>query len=238
MGYTDLLVDKYTNDADARAALEEIRKATGRGAALTRQLLAFSRQRETARVLVDLNKALADLRDLLVRIIREDVHLTIEAASGPASALVDLQEFEQAILNLVINARDALLAGGHIWIDVAVETLDTPKVMSELTLQPGPYARVRVRDDGIGMPPEVQSHLFEPFFTTKDVGKGTGLGLASIYGVVRRHRGGISVDSAVGKGTTVTLYFPSTPPRPDAEAPQPSTLPAHSGLETSPKFPL
>jgi signal transduction histidine kinase len=238
MGYADLLADKYQGDAEARLALEEIRKATSRGAALTRQLLAFSRQREAAGTWVDVNPALLDLKDLLVRLVREDVTLTIEAAATPARAQVDVQEFEQAILNLVINARDALPSGGHIWITVSNEVIDAPLAISDLTLQPGPYVCVQVRDDGVGMPPEVQAHLFEPFFTTKDVGKGTGLGLASIYGLARRHRGAIGIDSAPGQGTTVTLYFPSAR-RADGDAPGRSEPAGGSrrGLDTSPEQP-
>jgi two-component system cell cycle sensor histidine kinase/response regulator CckA len=209
-GYADLLIDQPGRDEHDRQALDEIRRAAERGAALTRQMLAFSRKRETKPVPVDLNRLVAGMRALLARAIREDTELSIEPAPAHATVHIDHDDLEQVILNLVINARDALPNGGHIGIDLGRQRLDADD-LHDATLTPGEYVRLRIRDDGIGMSPEVQAHLFEPFFTTKEVGQGTGLGLAFVYGTVRQHQGLIAVDSTPDVGTTFSLYFPLQP---------------------------
>jgi two-component system cell cycle sensor histidine kinase/response regulator CckA len=208
MGYTDLLIEARRPGDPDREALEEIRKATARGAGLTRQLLTFSRQREASTRLVDVNSALSQMHGMLTRAVREDIVLTIAEAPSGCTIVIDPQDFEQVILNLVINARDALPKGGHIAVDTARQRFDAGALPEDFSVLPGDYVRVSVRDDGVGMSTDVQRHLFEPFFTTKEVGEGTGLGLATVYGVVRRHQGGIRVVTAPGSGTTVTLFFP------------------------------
>jgi two-component system, cell cycle sensor histidine kinase and response regulator CckA len=220
MGYTDILLDRERDDQD-REAVQEIRKATDRGAALTRQLLAFGRKHDARPARIDLNRTVAGLREMLTGVIREDIELTIEVADGPAPVVIDPHDLEQVVLNLVINARDALPGGGAIHIDVARERVDAANG-PDAAVAPGEYVRLRVRDNGIGMPPDVQAHLFEPFFTTKEVGEGTGLGLAFVHGIARHGRGFVTVESAPGKGTTVSVYLPPSagdPARPAIDAP-------------------
>ena len=206
-GYADLLIEEEGRGEQDRQALDEIRRAAERGAALTHQMLTFSRKREIRAVPVDLNRLVGGMGTLLARAIREDTALTIEPAPDHATVLIDRDDVEQVILNLVINARDALPRGGHINIDIGRQPLEADD-LRDATMPPGEYVRLRIRDDGIGMSPEVQTHLFEPFFTTKDVGQGTGLGLAFVYGTVHQHQGLVTVDSTPDVGTTFSLYFP------------------------------
>ena len=225
-GYTDLLLASHTAADQDRADLEEISKATRRGAALTRQLLAFSRKHDPAPTRVDLNHAIDDLREILTRLIREDIRLTIELTSTPMPVFIDPHDLEQVILNLVLNARDALPSGGDIQVDTARVPIGTTDSRLDVPVTPGEYVRLRVRDNGVGMTSEVRAHLFEPFFTTKEVGKGTGLGLASVYGIVRQSRGFIDLDSSPGAGTTFGVYIPMTSEAPDEATAQPSTSPS------------
>jgi PAS domain S-box-containing protein len=209
MGYTELLQARHRGQEPEESDLEEIHKATQRGAALTRQLLAFGRKQDSAAVRVDLYPLVIGLREMLTRVIREDIHLTIDAESEPVAIMIDPHDLEQVILNLVINARDALPVGGAIHIDLGREAIGPLNSPSDVPVTPGEYARVRVGDDGIGMTPEVESHLFEPFFTTKEVGQGTGLGLAFVHGIARHGLGFVTVKTAPGKGTTFSVYFPA-----------------------------
>jgi CheY-like chemotaxis protein len=146
---------------------------------------------------------------MLTRLIREDISLSCDLADRPATVKVDPAQIEQAILNLVLNARDALPAGGHIRLEVACVRRSQVDVPADSPSMASDYVRLRVIDDGVGMAPEVREHLFEPFFTTKAVGKGTGLGLASVYGIVRQSNGFIAVDSEPGRGTTFTIHLPA-----------------------------
>ena len=209
LGYTELLLANRRADDPDRGDLEEIQKAGQRAAALTQQLLAFSRKQVLMPKEVDLNQTVTGLRSMLTRLIREDIRLACDVASEPAHVKIDPNQIEQVILNLVLNARDALPSGGEIRIDVACVRASEVDVPLDQPMPGGDYVRLRVSDDGVGIPPEVRAHLFEPFFTTKELGKGTGLGLASVYGIVRQSNGYISVTSAAGAGTTFTMYFPS-----------------------------
>jgi two-component system cell cycle sensor histidine kinase/response regulator CckA len=209
MGYTDILLERHGEEDLDHADLREIRKATERGAALTRQLLAFGHKHDATVSRIDLNRTAASLRETLARVIRGDIELTIDVASAPATVAIDPYDIEQAILNLVLNARDALPAGGTIHIDVASEAIDASNSPADAAASPGDYVRVRVRDNGVGMTPEVQAHLFEPFFTTKEVDQGTGLGLAFVHGIARQAGGFVTVKTAPGKGTTVCVYLPA-----------------------------
>ncbi len=202
MGYTDLLLERHGDDGEDRDELEEIQKATARGASLTRQLLAFGREHQSMPMRIDLNEVILRLRDMLMRVIREDIELRIDVQPAPAVLQIDPHDLEQVILNLVINARDALPMGGVIDIDVSHQTID------KTDIAPGEYVCLRIHDTGIGMTPEVREHLFEPFFTTKEVGSGTGLGLAFVDGIVRHAKGFVTVDTAPEKGTTFSVYFP------------------------------
>jgi len=197
MGYTDLLLERHRAGDRDHEDLEEIQKATARGASLTRQLLAFGRQHNTMPMRLDLSHVILGVRDMLMRVIREDITLRIDGDPAPALVHLDPHDLEQVILNLVINARDALPAGGAI--DIAVVRQTTGE---------GSFAGLRIHDNGIGMAPDVQTHLFEPFFTTKEVGAGTGLGLAFVDGIVRHAKGFVTVESAPDQGTTFLVYFP------------------------------
>jgi len=220
LGYAELLMGRYAENDPDRADLEEIQKAGQRAADLTQQLLAFSRKQVLLPKQVDLNETVSALQSMLERLIRADITLSCSLAPAPAVVRIDPSQIEQAILNLVLNARDALPAGGEIRLEVA----RVPR--SQVTPPPEllPYAvdlvRLRVVDNGVGLSPEARAHLFEPFFTTKDVGKGTGLGLASVYGIVRQSNGFITVESEPGAGSTFTMYFPAA-----ARAIDPATVP-------------
>jgi len=207
-GFTELLVARHSDGLD-RGDLEEIRKAAGRGAVLTRQLLAFSRRQDAAPTRLDLNQTISELRDMLGRVIREDIALKILLAPTPAWVLIDPHEVEQVVLNLVLNARDAMPGGGGITIQISHAMLDAATAPPEAPALTGWYVRISVRDTGTGIPPEVRKHLFEPFFTTKDAGKGTGMGLASVDATVRQNSGAISVETAPGEGSTFNIYLPA-----------------------------
>jgi two-component system cell cycle sensor histidine kinase/response regulator CckA len=204
LGYTELLLTRHRSGID-REELEEIQKAGHRAGKLTHQLLAFSRKQVPVPRDVDVNQTVADLKNMLAGLIHQDIALTCRLSATPAIIHIDPSALEQVLLNLVINARDAVSAGGHIGLEVS------HAAASELSeqLPPGDCVRLRVRDNGSGLSAEAREHLFEPFFTTKEPGKGTGLGLASVYGIVRQSRGVISVDSSTGAGTTFTLCWPA-----------------------------
>ena len=209
-GFTELLVMRHPEGAD-RNDLEEIRKAAQRGALLTRQLLAFSRQQEAAPAKLDLNETVVELRDMLARVIREDITLDISPSPAPAWVLIDPHEVEQVVLNLVLNGRDAMSSGGSIRIGISQVMLHAGMAAAQPPPSTGWYVCIGVADTGTGIPPEILAHLFEPFFTTKDAGKGTGMGLASVDAIVRANRGAITVDTLPGKGTTFSVYFPAVP---------------------------
>jgi two-component system, cell cycle sensor histidine kinase and response regulator CckA len=218
LGYTELLLSQRSDGDADRPDLEEIQRAGQRAAALTQQLLAFSRKQVLLPKDVDLNVTVTGLQGMLTRLIREDITLTCQLSSEPAVVRIDPVQLEQVILNLVLNARDALPAGGQIRLEVARE--------------PGEFVRLRVIDTGVGLSPEARAHLFEPFFTTKEVGKGPGLGLASVYGIVRQSNGSIAVDSEPGRGTTFTMHFPATGGAHRAEALATAAVAPPTGRET------
>jgi signal transduction histidine kinase/CheY-like chemotaxis protein len=209
-GFTELLMARREDAAD-RGDLEEIKKAAQRGSVLTRQLLAFSRRQDAAPVKLDLNQTVGELRDMLCRVIREDITLEITLAGSPAWVLIDPHEVEQVVLNLVLNARDAMPMGGHIRIDISQVMLHAGTPAAQSPPSTGWFVRIAVTDTGTGIAPEVREHLFEPFFTTKDASKGTGMGLASVDGIVRHNRGAITVDTKAGRGSTFSVYFPAVP---------------------------
>ena len=209
-GFTELMMARHTDGLD-RSDLEEVKKAASRGAVLTRQLLAFSRRQDAAPAKLDLNQTIGELRDMLGRVIREDITLHIVLAPTPAWVLIDPHEIEQVVLNLVLNARDAMPAGGELTLQLSHTMLDAASTDPGAPVLTGWYVRVAVRDTGTGIRPEVREHLFEPFFTTKDAGKGTGMGLASVDAIVRQNRGAITVDTAPGQGSTFNVYFPAVP---------------------------
>jgi signal transduction histidine kinase len=221
MGYTDILLDDQ-EDPDVRSAAIEIRRTTERGAALTRQLLAFGRKHIPRVARIELGETIAALGDMLTRVIREDIQLTMDLGQDHA-VLIDPYDLEQVIINLVINARDAMPLGGTIHITLDTETVDAGNGPDDHPVSAGTYLRLRVRDNGVGMSAEVQAHLFEPFFTTKEVGEGTGLGLAFVQGVARQAGGFVTIDSAPQQGTTVSVYLP--PNQGPAAAPEATASP-------------
>lgn len=207
IGYSNLLLQRM-NPADAnRDTIVQIEKSADRAAALTGQLLAFSRKQVLKPKVFSLDSTVADINKLLRRLIGEDIHL-ISVATQNSHVCADPGQIEQVILNLSLNARDAMPQGGTLRIETSnLELTQRAEGFSD-EFQPGHYVRLSVTDTGTGMSAEVKSHLFEPFFTTKSLGKGTGLGLSIVYGIVRQSGGEICVDSEVGRGTTFHVFLP------------------------------
>jgi CheY-like chemotaxis protein len=183
--------------------------AGARAAGLTLQLLAFSSKQIIEPTLFDLNVVVEEMHTMIDRLTREDVTVTMKLQTGPTSVKADRGQIEQVVMNLAVNARDAMPHGGTLTIETAQVELDADYATTHPTVMPGVYVALTVSDTGIGITPEVQARLFEPFFTTKEVGKGTGLGLASAQGIAARSGGSISVYSEVGNGASFTVYLPS-----------------------------
>jgi len=226
LGYTDVLMDSRRDGALDETAIAEIRRATERGAALTRQLLAFGRRHDARAVRVDMDATIGALHDMLTRVIREDIALTMTLETGGAAVMIDPNDLEQVVFNLVLNARDAMPSGGAVAVDMTRVTIDAASKPPDTHVAPGDYVRLRVRDNGIGMTSDVQSHLFEPFFTTKEVGTGTGLGLPFVDGIARHAGGFVTVESAPGQGTTVSVLLPVAPAAPSSPVPA-ASAPVH-----------
>jgi nitrogen-specific signal transduction histidine kinase/ActR/RegA family two-component response regulator len=227
LGHAELLRDDLAASDPRRDDLEQIAATAQKAAELTRQLLAFGRKQMLQPVVFDLNQGIQGMEKMLRRVLGEDLILTTELSEAPARCRVDPGQFEQAILNLVVNARDAMPQGGHLSIRTQLSNI----VEGHKNLRPGGYARVSVTDTGTGMSPEIQARIFDPFFTTKAVGKGTGLGLAMVYATVQQSGGMIEVHSEPGQGTTFDLYFPITAELAD-HRPDEATVPDHRGSET------
>jgi two-component system, cell cycle sensor histidine kinase and response regulator CckA len=232
LGYTELLLAEHPDDDSERRDLEEIQKAGKRAASLTQQLLAFGRKQVLMPKAVDLNQTIAGLRTMLVRLIREDISLACDPAPSPAVVRIDPAQIEQAIMNLVLNARDALPAGGWIRIDVALVGRRDVAPPPDVAITADRYVRLRVADNGVGVSPEARAHLFEPFFTTKALGKGSGLGLASVYGIIRQSNGFITVESQPGAGSVFTMVFPEVPAAAADASAAPAADAAARGLGT------
>jgi signal transduction histidine kinase len=208
LGYCGLLLADL-DPADRRQPdIGEIQKAGLSAAKLTRQLLAFSRKEIIEPTLLDLRVVAADMKAMLGRVIGEDVKIVLCLPAEPACVIADRGQIEQIVMNLAVNARDAMPAGGTLTIETAKVELDEHYAAAHFGVKPGPYVALTLTDTGTGMTPEVKAHLFEPFFTTKGVGQGTGLGLATVHGIVARSGGSVNVSSEAGRGTSFTLYFP------------------------------
>jgi CheY-like chemotaxis protein len=202
-----------------RERFEAIQKAGDRAANLTRQLLAFSRRQVVEMKVLDLNALIQDLEKMLLRVIGEDVELALELGKDLPRIKADPGQLEQAILNLVVNARDAMPSGGRLTIETALRSRERGGRLSPGDPAPEPFVVLVVRDTGVGIPPEVQERIFEPFFTTKEKGKGTGLGLSTVYGIVKQGNGHVEIDSRPGHGTTFRIYLPPVDePLEEAEA--------------------
>jgi two-component system cell cycle sensor histidine kinase/response regulator CckA len=217
-GYSDLSIEKLAPELVVAKYLVQIKKAAERGAHLTRQLLAFSRQQVVSLKIVDLNAVINTASQMLSRVVREDIILAYQTSIPLGSIKADAGQIEQVLLNLVVNARDAMPDGGKITIETASVELDEKYCLGHGPVIPGEYVMLSVRDTGCGMEETVKSRVFEPFFTTKEPGRGTGLGLASVYGIAKQSGGHIWVYSEVGRGTTFKLYFPRV--QADVEAPR------------------
>jgi signal transduction histidine kinase len=207
-GYSQMMLERKIPDDPDRKCLEEIFKAGERAAALTRQLLAFSRRQVLTLRVLDLNAIIAGMHTMLRRLIGEDIDLVSVPARDLGNVKVDSGQMEQVILNLALNARDAMPKGGKLTIETANVDLDESYTPKHATVKPGPHVMLAVSDTGIGLDPETQNHIFEPFFTTKEQGKGTGLGLSTVYGIVKQSGGSIWVYSERGRGATFKIYLP------------------------------
>ncbi|HXG12793.1 MAG TPA: ATP-binding protein [Gemmataceae bacterium] len=223
-GYADLTLAGLGKQESLRASVKEIKSAAERATALIRQLLLFSRRAILTPVVLDLNVLVSDLDKMLRRLIGEDIELTtaLDPALRPVKA--DPGQLEQVLMNLAINARDAMPHGGKLLIETRNVELSSAYVQAHREIRPGPYVLLAVSDTGCGMDAATKAHLFEPFFTTKEAGKGTGLGLATVYGIVKQSGGYIYVYSEPGHGASFKIYLPpaegvTMPPRPRPSAP-------------------
>jgi PAS domain S-box-containing protein len=208
-GYSELLLQQIGKESPMHGEVEQIRRAGERAATLTRQLLAFSRKQIIEPKILDLNLLMADLGKMLVRLIGENIAMNIVSGKNVGKVKVDPGQFEQVLINLAVNARDAMSDGGTLLIETAdVELDEVYCAQRPYRVDPGRYVRLAVSDTGTGMTQETSKKIFEPFFTTKEKGKGTGLGLSMIYGAVKQSGGSIEVYSEVGKGTTFKIYLP------------------------------
>ncbi len=206
----DLLADPRRDETDKHRIIEIAQRAAERGATLNRQLLAFSRRQPLRPEPHDINALILGFEAVLRRACREAIEFDLDLEPGPVAAAIDAQQFETALLNLVVNARDAMPAGGSLSIATRLEKIDQARASAMSEMAPGRYVKVSVSDTGEGMTPEVATRAFEPFFTTKEVGKGSGLGLSQVYGFVAQSGGHVDIDSTPGAGTTVTLFLPAT----------------------------
>ena len=230
-GNASMLTMREVDQAELHDHVEQIIQASERAAGLTRQLLLFSRKQIMQPTNLDLNEVTGNMTRMLQRIVGEDIALQADYAQGLPPIHADPGMIEQILLNLAVNSRDAMPIGGQLTISTSTEVLDETQAKQHRETAPGTYACLSVSDTGCGIPPEILPRIFEPFFTTKEVGKGTGLGLATVYGIVRQHRGSISIESVPGQGTTFRIYFPETrSSAPKAVAPSGGTL--FDGTET------
>ena len=232
LGTAELLLADLAPDDPRRTDVAEIQQAGASGAALTRQLLAFSRKQIIEPTVLDLNAVVADMRGMLGRLIREKVTVVTDLRPELARVKADRGQIEQIVLNLAVNARDAMPDGGTLRIETANVELDEHYARAHVAVKPGPYVVLTVTDTGTGMTPEVQARLFEPFFTTKEIGKGTGLGLATVLGIVTRAGGSVNVYSEVGRGTSFKVYFPRADAAEIVAAAPPAVARPRSGSET------
>jgi PAS domain S-box-containing protein len=207
-GYAELLLTTLNADDHRRTDVDEILRAARSAAGLTRQLLAFSRKQVLQPTLLDLNSLVVNTSRMLRRLIGENIELVTRLAPVPAAVHADAGQLEQILMNLALNARDAMPQGGHLSIETATVVLDAAYATQQVGVRPGPYAMLAVSDSGIGMDDQTKHRIFEPFFTTKERGRGTGLGLATVYGIVKQSGGHVWVDSEVGRGSTFKVYLP------------------------------
>jgi signal transduction histidine kinase/ActR/RegA family two-component response regulator len=219
-GYSQLIVNNLSLDDPNRQSAEQIMKAGERAATLTRQLLAFSRRQVLQPKVLDVNRLIGTLTAMLRRLIGEDIDLRLDLRQGLGQVNADPGQIEQVLMNLVVNARDAMPRGGTLTIETANVNLDVNYTRTHVTLKPGPYVMIAVSDTGVGMDENTKAHAFEPFFTTKAQGRGTGLGLSTVFGIVRQSGGGVDIYSALGKGTSAKVYLPRIDQQEVIESPE------------------
>lgn len=230
IGYSELIEKR--NDGDTREHAQLIRKAGEQAAGLTRQLLAFSRKQLLDPRVFELNTLVRDMEKLLQRVIGEAIHIVIDSTAQHGRVLADPNQLEQVLLNLAVNARDAMPGGGTLRISTADVAVTAEEIATRgIDVEPGNYVALVVSDTGSGMDEETRSRIFEPFFTTKGPGQGTGLGLATVYGIVKQSGGGIIVESTRGEGSTFSIFLPATSSELDAVAAERKTV-DHGGSET------
>jgi two-component system cell cycle sensor histidine kinase/response regulator CckA len=208
IGYSQVLRRKLGEGSPFQEYAEEIEKAGQRAVSLTRQLLAFSRQQILTPAVLNLNSLVSDMEKMLPRLIGEDIAVTVNLRPELGSVKADQGQIEQVVMNLAVNARDAMPTGGKLVVETANVELDEAYARHHPGAKPGSYVMLAVTDSGMGMSAETHAHIFEPFFTTKEVGKGTGLGLATVYGVVKQSGGYVWVDSEIGKGASFQIFLP------------------------------
>jgi two-component system, cell cycle sensor histidine kinase and response regulator CckA len=219
LGFSEMLLEETTVTSSHRRDLEAIQKAASHGASLTRQLLAFSRRQVMELTVIDIAELVRGLEPILRRLLGEDVETTISCDTDVRKVKVDRGQLEQVVMNLSVNARDAMPEGGALAIEVKNVEID------------GPHVMIAVRDTGVGMDPATRARIFEPFFTTKEIGKGTGLGLSTVYGIIKQSNGHIEVDSELGQGTTFKVYLPAVAQAIEPHNDQGPSLPAVGGAE-------
>jgi two-component system cell cycle sensor histidine kinase/response regulator CckA len=222
-GNAELLQEEVRNNAEMLDLTRQIRWAGERAAELTRQLLAFSRKQVLQTKVLDLNKVIADITKMLGRLIGEDIQLVTHPSQSPVLLKADPGQIEQVLINLTSNSRDAMPDGGTLTLGVEARRIEQGLSTGSLSLDPGDYVRLTVIDTGSGMDEETRRRAFDPFFTTKGPGEGTGLGLATVYGIVKQSGGNVTLHSTPGKGATVEVWFPATTEAPATDLPAPPT---------------
>jgi two-component system cell cycle sensor histidine kinase/response regulator CckA len=232
-GYTEVLLDQLPAGHPLQTKAQAIRQASDRATALTRQLLAFSRKQHLELKVIDLNAIVTDMERLLRPLIGEDIEVSTSLAPTTGCTRADAGQLEQVIMNLVVNAKDAMPNGGKLSIRTAAVTLDESYRPENTFIKHGPYVMLSVSDTGHGMDRDTQARVFEPFFTTKEKGKGTGLGLSTVYGIIKQTGGYVFVQSEPGRGSVFTIYFPRVDEPIEALNPNPATLASTGGSETS-----
>ncbi len=207
-GYARLASDEVEGDAPVQKSIAEIVRAGDRAGNLVQQLLAYSRQQSLQPVALDINETIGETRDMLGRLMGEDIEIASRLAPDLGLVRIDPGQFEQVLLNVAVNARDAMPRGGRLTFETANIDLDEPYVQGDFTIEPGRYVALQVTDEGVGMDQETTARVFDPFYTTKELGSGTGLGLATVYGIVKQSGGWIWLYSEPGEGTTFKIYLP------------------------------